>query len=122
MQLSHHTNLTALTVSIEETLRGGDCRAATRMTVMVCLDLCQWSSLSVVLWFFEAHLLQSDRGFSAQARPKQALHDTSLIYTCILMQDGDTVGLSGGEGLDKALQLKKKLLEFDQTRYTCTCA
>ena len=34
------------------------------------------------------------------------------------MQDGDTVGLSGGEGLDKALQLKKKLLEFDQTRYT----
>ena len=39
-----------------------------------------------------------------------------LIY--VHMQDGDTVGLSGGEGLDKALQLKKKLLEFDQTRYT----
>ena len=33
------------------------------------------------------------------------------------VQDGDAVGLSGGEGLDKALQLKKKLLEFDQTRY-----
>lgn len=40
-----------------------------------------------------------------------------LIYIYIHMQDGDTVGLSGGEGLDKALQLKKKLLEFDQTRY-----
>ena len=76
MRLSHHTNLTALTVSIDETLRGGDYRAATRMTVMVCLDLCQWSSLSVVLWFFKAYLLQSDKGFSAQARPKQALHDT----------------------------------------------
>ena len=78
MRLSHHTNLTALTVR-EETLHGGDCRVATRMTVVVCLDLCQWSSLSVVLWFFEAHLLQSDRGFSAQARPKQALRDISII-------------------------------------------
>ena len=45
---------------------------------MVCLDLCQWSSLSVMLWLFEANLLQSDRGFSVQARPKQALHDTSI--------------------------------------------
>ena len=37
------------------------------------------------------------------------------------VQDRDAVGLSGGEGLDKALQLKKKLLEFDQTRYVYMC-
>ena len=35
-------------------------------------------TVSIRLWLFEAHLLQSDRGFSAQARPKQALHDTSI--------------------------------------------
>ena len=41
------------------------------------------TSLSVMLWVFEAHLLQPDRGFSAQAHPKQALHDTSNEYALI---------------------------------------
>ena len=36
---------------------------------------------------------------------------------CPWTQEGDSVGLSGGKGLNKAIQLKQKLLEFDQTRY-----
>ena len=30
------------------------------------------------LWLFESHLLQDDKAFLTQARPKQALHDTSI--------------------------------------------
>ena len=38
-----------------------------------------------------------------------------LVWSCA--QEGDSVGQSGGEGLNRAVQLKQKLLEFDQTRY-----
>ena len=40
-----------------------------------------------------------------------------MAYLVVFVQDGDCVGLSGGEGLNTAIQLKQKLLEFDQTRY-----
>ena len=45
-------------------------------TVVVCLDLCQWSSRYCAM--ASKFLSNIFRG-SAQAHPKQALHDTSII-------------------------------------------
>lgn len=55
------------------------------------------------------------------------MYITSTHCTPFVVQETDAVGLLGGEGLDRAIQLKKSLLEFDQTRYVwnakyaCTC-
>ena len=68
------------TIAMGRYVRGGNCHAATR--VIVCFDLyvCQ----CMVFRIYRAMALSlatpgvTNRG-SAQARPKQALHDTSML-------------------------------------------
>ena len=62
--------------------RGLSGRNKATMTVMVCLDLCPWSSQSMAFQF--SFTIQS-QGASAHARPKQALHVSSIaLYNLYL--------------------------------------
>ena len=56
----------------------------TRHYETVChWDLCQWPSRSIVLWlYYSFRVAATDRDFQrlSSDSPKQALHDTSIIF------------------------------------------